>query len=71
MENSFQQNPIEYRVDYLFQSFGNDNFYDKEFNLKFMRALATTKDMHIFDAPFIRRYIDFQWKSNMAFGLYL
>ena len=36
-----------------------------------MRALATTKDMHIFDATFIRRYIDFQWKSNMAFGLYL
>ena len=36
-----------------------------------MRAFAKTKDMNIFDASFIQRYIDFQWDSSMYYNLYL
>ena len=36
-----------------------------------MKALANTKDMNIFDASFIQRFIDFQWESSLSFGLYL
>ena len=57
-------NPILYSADYLFAM--NRGETSKEF----IRFLASTSNMQLFQTGFIQRFIDFQWNGAFKWFLY-